>query len=178
MTTKRGILISVILLPVAWGIASWTAFRTHVVIRSDGKYTRDYIYIEDIIDAYILLAERLKVLDFGGEAFNFSNEDPISVLKLCEKINDITGNHGIAPKILNQAEYEITYQYLSVKKARELLHWRAKYSLDERLKKTMGTMALEEQAPGKEIFNKLLEKRTDEILSDPRERLWLKDNEG
>ena len=59
----------------------------------------------------------------------------------------------------------------------EILRGRARAIALKRLKKTMGTMALEEQAPEKEIFKKLLEKRTDEILGDPRERLWLKDND-
>lgn len=58
----------------------------------------------------------------------------------------------------------------------EKLRGRARAVALKRLKKTMGTMALEEQAPEKEIFRKLLEKRTNEILYDPRERLWLKDD--
>ena len=41
----------------------------------------------------------------------------------------------------------------------------------------MGTMALEDQAPEAEVFRKLLEKRTDEILRDPREKLWRKDHD-
>jgi len=59
----------------------------------------------------------------------------------------------------------------------EILRGRARAVALKRLKKTMGTMALEEQAPEKEIFKKLLEKRTDEILRDPRERLWRKDDD-
>jgi len=73
--------------------------------------------------------------------------------------------------------------YLSVeprpqKPLEEILRGRARAIALKRLKKTMGTMALEEQAPEKEIFKKLLEKRTDEILHDPRERLWSKDQDG
>ncbi len=60
----------------------------------------------------------------------------------------------------------------------EILRGRARSTALKRLKKTMGTMALEEQAPEKEMFRKLLEKRTDEILRDPRERLWRKDDDG
>ena len=59
----------------------------------------------------------------------------------------------------------------------EILRGRARAVALKRLKKTMGTMALEEQAPDKEIFKKLLEKRTDEILRDPRERLWRKNDD-
>lgn len=36
----------------------------------------------------------------------------------------------------------------------------------------MGTMALENQAPDEEVFRQLLEKRTNEILKDDRERIW------
>lgn len=60
----------------------------------------------------------------------------------------------------------------------DILCNRARVIALKRLKKTMGTMALEEQAPEKEIFKKLLKKQTDEILRDPRERLWRKDHDG
>lgn len=63
------------------------------------------------------------------------------------------------------------------KPLQEILRGRARSTALKRLKKTMGTMALEEQAPEKEMFRKLLEKRTDEILRDPRERLWRKDDD-
>lgn len=58
----------------------------------------------------------------------------------------------------------------------ELLRGRARTIALQRLKKTMGTMALEEQAPEEEVFRKLLEKRTDDILRDPREKFWRKEN--
>lgn len=64
------------------------------------------------------------------------------------------------------------------KSLEEVLRGRARAIALQRLKKTMGTMALEGQAPEKEVFRKLLEKRTDEILADPREKLWRKDHEG
>ncbi len=60
----------------------------------------------------------------------------------------------------------------------EILRARARAIALKRLKKAMGTMALEGQAPDKETFSRLLEKRTDEILSDRRERLWRKNDDG
>jgi len=59
----------------------------------------------------------------------------------------------------------------------DILRDRARAVALKRLKKTMGTMALEGQAPEKEMFRKLLEKRTDDILRDLREKLWHKENE-
>jgi len=55
---------------------------------------------------------------------------------------------------------------------------RARIVALKRLKQTMGTMALEGQSPESETFKKILEKKTDEILNDPREKLWNKKNDG
>jgi predicted DNA-binding mobile mystery protein A len=54
----------------------------------------------------------------------------------------------------------------------EMLRGRARAVALKRLKQAAGTMALEDQAPDREVFLKLLEKRTDEIIKDPHERLW------
>jgi CDP-glucose 4,6-dehydratase len=107
-----------------------------LIIRSDGKYTRDYIYIEDIIDGYLLLAEKSQTLKLSGEAFNFSNEKPISVIKLVETIYRLIGKKP-KYKVLNQAKYEIRDQYLSSQKARKILGWKPRYSLEEGLAKTI-----------------------------------------
>lgn len=106
------------------------------IIRSDGKFTRDYIYVDDIVRGYLILAEKLQTLKLFGEAFNFSNEKPISVLELVEVIYESI-NKKPNYKILNQAKYEIKNQYLSSKKARKILGWKPKYTLDEGLKKTI-----------------------------------------
>lgn len=107
-----------------------------LLIRSDGKFTRDYVYIDDIINGYIILAEKLKKLHLAGEAFNFSNEAPISVLNLIKIIYELTGNNPNY-KILNKAKYEIMHQYLSAEKARKILQWKPQYNLKEGLKKTI-----------------------------------------
>ncbi len=58
------------------------------------------------------------------------------------------------------------------KPLKEMLRGQARGLALKRLKHTMGTMALENQAPEEEVFRQLLEKRTNEILKDDRERLW------
>lgn len=55
---------------------------------------------------------------------------------------------------------------------KEVLRGRARSVALKRLKQSMGTMALEHQAPDADVFKHLLEKRTDEILLDRREKLW------
>ena len=106
------------------------------VIRSDGSFIRDYFYIEDAVDAYINLAEKIVALNLGGQAFNFSNEIQLTVLELVDKILKIMGS-DIKPLILNQGNNEIIHQYLSAKKARTVLGWSPNYTIDEGLSKTI-----------------------------------------
>jgi CDP-glucose 4,6-dehydratase len=107
------------------------------IIRSDGHYVRDYFYIEDAAKAYILLAERVSQNeDLRGEAFNFSNETPLSVLELVERILKLMGS-DLKPIIRNEAANEIGQQYLSSDKARKLLGWQPLFTLDKGLKRTI-----------------------------------------
>ncbi|MDD5491227.1 MAG: GDP-mannose 4,6-dehydratase [bacterium] len=107
-----------------------------LLIRSDGKFTRDYVYVEDIVNGYILLAEKLKELGLAGEAFNISDENPISVLKLLGQLSKISGKK-LSYKILDQARYEIKDQYLASGKARKILGWEPEYTLEQGLAQTV-----------------------------------------
>jgi CDP-glucose 4,6-dehydratase len=108
-----------------------------VTIRSDGSYIRDYFYVRDGVLAYLHLAEQMDRKEIWGEAFNFSNELQITVLELVRKILELMGKSHLEPILLNQAKNEIKHQYLSAEKARKLLNWYPKYSLDEGLKETI-----------------------------------------
>lgn len=105
-------------------------------IRSDGTFVRDYFYIEDAVQAYLLLAEKMEEHNLAGEAFNFSNEFQLPVLELVEKILKKM-NSNLKPKVLNQGSNEIKHQYLSAEKARKLLNWTPAYTIDEGLEKTI-----------------------------------------
>ena len=107
------------------------------VIRSDGRYLRDYFFVRDAVDAYFLLAERLRDLDLIGQAFNFGNETPISVLDLVQKILQITQKDHLQPVILNQAKGEIPQQYLDCTKARTSLGWKPGHSIEQGLQETI-----------------------------------------
>ena len=108
------------------------------VIRSDGKFVRDYFYVEEGASVYAMLAERLHAdASLRGEAFNFSNEIQVTVLELVEKILAQMGS-SLAPDVRNEASHEIRNQYLSADKARRRLGWRPEITLDEGLRRTIG----------------------------------------
>lgn len=107
------------------------------VIRSDGRYVRDYFYVEDGTAAYLQLAEQLaNRQELRGEAFNFSNELQIDVMSLVRKILDLMGSR-LEPEIRNQASHEIRHQYLSAEKARRILGWKPRYDLTSGLGRTI-----------------------------------------
>jgi CDP-glucose 4,6-dehydratase len=107
------------------------------IIRSDGKFIRDYFYVEDGAAAYTLLAERLaENQDLKGQAFNFSNEVQVTVLDLVRRILSLMGS-PLEPQVLNQATHEIRHQYLSAAKARRDLQWTPLFTLDEGLERTV-----------------------------------------
>ncbi|MBD2134060.1 GDP-mannose 4,6-dehydratase [Sphaerospermopsis sp. FACHB-1094] len=107
------------------------------LIRSNGLFVRDYLYVEDGARAYMLLAESLSQQpDLIGEAFNFSLEIKLTVLELVEKILKLMGSN-LQPQILNHASHEITHQYLSSQKARKILNWYPLFDLETGLEKTI-----------------------------------------
>ena len=76
-------------------------------IRSDGKYIRDYLYVKDVVNGYILLAENIEKVK--GEAFNFGSDETLTVLEVIKLVEKTLGKK-IKYKILNIAQNEISYQ--------------------------------------------------------------------
>jgi len=107
------------------------------VIRSDGLFVRDYFYVEDAVYANMLLAENLaRNHGISGEAFNFSNEQPMSVLEMTDLILKIMRS-DLKPQIRNETIGEIREQYLSAAKAHRMLGWSPLFTIEEGLERTI-----------------------------------------
>jgi len=101
------------------------------VIRSDGSSVRDYLYVDDGAAAYLRTAECLaRDRSLAGEAFNFSNETPITVRALVDKILVAAGRPDLVPDIRNEVSNEIPAQYLDSSKARARLAWSPQFTLE------------------------------------------------
>ncbi len=107
------------------------------ILRSDGTFLRDYLYVKDAANAYLRLAEAASNPSMHGEVFNFGPGSPTTVLDLVSKIQKLLGREDLCPRILNSAPGEIRNQYLSAEKARCRLQWRCEYDLDRGLSETI-----------------------------------------
>jgi CDP-glucose 4,6-dehydratase len=110
---------------------------TSPILRSDGTMVRDYIYVRDVVAAYLLLAEAMDDEKFWGQAYNFSLEMQLSVLEFTKKILDVMGRADLRPVILSEAKAEIPVQYLSAARARRELGWVPRFSMEDSLTETV-----------------------------------------
>lgn len=105
------------------------------VLRSDGTFVRDYLHVDDVVDAYLTLGEAVTDPALSGEAFNFSDEHPMTVREIYDAVCDAFGGR-VDPEVLGRAQGEIHDQYLDASKARDVLGWKARTGLTEGLART------------------------------------------
>lgn len=107
------------------------------IIRSDGTFIRDYIYVKDAARAYMQLAEHLANESVQGQGFNFSIGKPLTVLEIVGVIQKLMHAEHLQPVIQNKAKGEILNQYLSSEKAERLLKWQPSCGLEKGLEETI-----------------------------------------
>lgn len=106
-------------------------------LRSDGRFTRDFLYIEDAVDVQLLLAERLAVdQSLYGEAFNFSYGEQVEVREIVRRVMSLAGVDGL-PIVENTVRAEIRHMHLSSEKAGKLLSWSPRVGFNEGLRRTV-----------------------------------------
>lgn len=107
------------------------------IVRSDGTMLRDRLYVQDAVSAYLTLANHLDNTEVRGEAFNFGMDDPKSVLETVRAIIAVSDYPELEPVVLGHAPHEIQEQYLDSSKARRVLDWTPRYSLEGGLRETL-----------------------------------------
>lgn len=116
--------------------AVWEGRRP--VVRSDGTPTRDYLYVLDVVEAYLALARAQDDPDLRGRAYNFSYELPRTVAEIVTEITAVLGRPDLEPDIRGEGmpKGEIPHQYLAAKRAREELGWSPRFGLEDGIKAT------------------------------------------
>lgn len=107
------------------------------VIRSDGTFVRDYLYVEDAAWGILDLAREVQEKpEMHGQALNFASEERLSVLEVVQILTKAMDS-DLEPMILDEVIHEIPEQRVSSDKARRLLNWRARHSFDEGIRQTI-----------------------------------------
>ena len=107
------------------------------VIRSNGTFLRDYVYVQDAVSAYLRLAEAVTLSEVAGQAFNFGDQAPLTVLEIVAALQRVMSCQHIEPDILDRAHGEILHQSVSAERARRVLGWQAQFSLEQGLAETV-----------------------------------------
>ena len=101
-------------------------------IWGDGSQVRDFVYVDDVVDALLLVTDKHP----NGESFNVATGVPTTVTELVETITDI---YGYQPEF----KYDITKptmipkRLVDISKIKEKLNWSSKHTLRVGLEKTI-----------------------------------------
>jgi CDP-glucose 4,6-dehydratase len=108
------------------------------VIRSDGTLQRDFLYVEDAVEAYLAICSLLDDGRAAGEAYNAGGDGPHAVLEVVELICRLAGT-GVEPDVRGTGtpSGEITRQWLDSTKLRTASAWRPQVALEEGLRRTL-----------------------------------------
>ncbi len=101
------------------------------VIYGDGEQTRDFVFVDDVVDAY------LKSLEAGeGELLNIGSGIETSINQLFAHLRELTGFEGDATHAPAR-EGELRRSFLKVDKAKRVLGWQPRTSLTDGLERTV-----------------------------------------
>ncbi|RCV63778.1 UDP-glucose 4-epimerase [Methanophagales archaeon] len=102
---------------------------TEIAVFGDGTQTRDFTFIDDVIEANILAADT----DLVGEVFNIGGGSRISVIELIEKIEALTGKKAKL-NYKGKQKGDVRDTWADVSKAEEMLNWKSQIDINEGLR--------------------------------------------
>ena len=107
------------------------------VIHSDGTPERDYVYVEDAVDAYLAVAESLARPALCGMAWNVGGDAPVSMAGIVQRLIRAAGRE-LEPEIRRRPTPgdETDRRHLDSAALRERLGWKPKWTLDDGLRAT------------------------------------------
>jgi UDP-glucose 4-epimerase len=107
-------------------------------IFGDGRQTRDFVFVGDIVEALISTSERLAGDPASvADVYNIGTGRETSVLELAERLRSLGGRDGFEPELAPAREGEIERCSIDSRRAETDLDWHARTSLDEGLRITL-----------------------------------------
>jgi UDP-glucuronate 4-epimerase len=112
----------------------------------DGQSTRDYTFIDDIVDGIILSAEGCE----GWNIYNLGNASPVTLKQMIEAVGEACGREPIVEKLADQPG-DVPLTFADISAAKRDLGYEPKVSLIEGIKRYRDWLS-------KNSFRKELEK--------------------
>ena len=105
------------------------------IVYGDGRQTRDYIYVGDVVSAALAAAE-----SEAGGAFNIGTGVETSVLDLVEGLRGLSGEGGFEAQLAPARRGEVQRISIDPARAADALGWRPQVGLDEGLRLTLDSL--------------------------------------
>ena len=112
----------------------WALHQRKLPITGTGEETRDFTFVEDIVDGTLRLGV---VSEAVGEAFNLASETETRVIDIANMVNKVTGNHNGIDFVARRDWDKITRRRASIEKARKVLGYEPGIKIKEGIKKTL-----------------------------------------
>jgi len=109
-----------------------------VKVFGDGSQTRDYCYVDDLMDA-IMKALKKPINIVGGQVFQIATNVETSVQEVVDTMTEILNEHNYELDIeyTNERSGDLQRNYSDISKAKKILGWKPKTTASEGIKKTI-----------------------------------------
>jgi len=108
-----------------------------LVIYGDGTQTRDFIHIDDLINALVLAATKENI---GGETFQIATSRETTLDEITDLMLDVFVNNGITKPIVEKTEPrlgDVKRNFSDTSKAKRILGWECHWQLDQGVQDTV-----------------------------------------
>mgnify|MGYP003423066881 FL=1 len=102
-------------------------------INGDGSQTRDFTYVENVVQANLLACEREGVT---GRVFNIATGQQVALIDMLRTVERITGIH-VEPDFLPRRMGDVEHSLAAIDEARKSLGYEPTVNLEEGLRRTV-----------------------------------------
>lgn len=106
------------------------------IIFGDGNQTRDFVFVEDVVEANMLALINKRAV---GETFNIATGKPNTISELVQNLQQGLNKQHLKPAYKPPRKGDIQHSYASIEKAKRLLKYNPTFSLEKGIAKLIGS---------------------------------------
>jgi nucleoside-diphosphate-sugar epimerase len=113
----------------------WAINKQSLPITGDGTETRDWTYVDDIINGLLAMGVREEAI---GQAINLGSGKETKVIDMAKRVNELTGNDAGIKYIERRDWDKKTHLLSSIEKAKKILEYKPRTKFEDGLRKVHG----------------------------------------